>query len=301
MSQATRMLNAESMVIEEPMSSKVVRGWRTIRIAVGTLLLVAAALKLRDASWEPMGSTAFLSPGLGQILVIAAEGGLAAWLLGGVAEKASWFAALSFFAALATASFYAWASGQRSCGCFGRQLTVSPAYTFFLDLGVCAALMYRRPVAKNSSTAPRRSVAQLLSVAAGAGMVLTAVLGAVAWGTDKGLKEALWLLRGERLTVEPAITDMGSVEAGGIKVFTVQVANHTDQPIRLVGGTTTCARAIKAKFPIVVPAHSFTPVTVVVRVPAAEGLLSQDFWVYAAEDTVYRVVGAYRGHVERPQ
>jgi hypothetical protein len=57
------------------------------------------------------------------------------------------------------------------------------------------------------------------------------ILGAL----DSSPSTALALLRGDSLTVEPAVLDLGTAAPLESRAFTVRVRNHTHRPLRVIG------------------------------------------------------------------
>jgi hypothetical protein len=121
-------------------------GFAVIRVILGTLLLVAAGLKLANGDFGAVGGFGSFVPPLWRLVVVAVEALLGIWLLLGLVSRFLWLAALLFFSALAGVSLYLGVDGQPSCGCFGPTLPVQPWYIAALDSCAVAALLFWRPV-----------------------------------------------------------------------------------------------------------------------------------------------------------
>ena len=76
--------------------------------------------------------------------------------------------------------------------------------------------------------------------------LLTAA-GSVAFGSPAA---ALAYLRGERLSVEPSLVDIGEGSLGEEKEAIVQVRNWAEQPVRVVGGTSDCSCVATRDLPV---------------------------------------------------
>ena len=66
------------------------------------------------------------------------------------------------------------------------------------------------------------------------------MLAAIAHYHFGSIPAALAALRNERLSLEPALIDMGEGIPGETREAAVTLTNRTDSPIRLIGGTADC-------------------------------------------------------------
>lgn len=172
-----------------------------------------------------------------QVAVIEIEALLGLWLLSGFYPGPARWAALAVFCMLACASLYLGVVGESSCGCFGR-VPINPWMTFAIDslalLGLC---FWRLPRQFNPSAAPRLRAA--LKTVAGTVAILCVMGGAFVL-TQGNPASALARLRGEYITVEPAVTEVGAGVRGERREFIVQLVNHSEQPIQCMGGSASC-------------------------------------------------------------
>ena len=111
-----------------------------VRLALGLLLLAAAALKGQQLAAEPVGGTGLLDSRLVLVAAVECELLFGLWLLSGLLPRATWMAACGCFGLFACVSLYKGLSGAASCGCFGR-VAVNPWYTFALDTAAVLALL----------------------------------------------------------------------------------------------------------------------------------------------------------------
>jgi len=153
---------------------------------------------------------------------------------------------------LGGASAYLGFAGQSSCGCFGV-IPVSPWVTFGLDVGVLAVLGFCRPPraaeVRREKVRHGVSLPGALGTAAAAAAAL-ALLGGAFWLLAGDPNHALSRLRGESITVEPAATSVGEEIAGASRSFSVTLTNHTNQPVRIIGGTTGCGCIATVDLPL---------------------------------------------------
>lgn len=127
----------------------------------GTLLLLAAGLKVQGLGVDPVSRMGFFSTAEAQLVVIGFEVFLGLWLWSGKNAIGSWLTSLITFTVFAGVSFYQGWVGQTSCGCFGR-VSINPWYTFGADLLVLALLIVGRPDLKPLWTTPGRNLALAL-------------------------------------------------------------------------------------------------------------------------------------------
>jgi hypothetical protein len=269
-------------------------GYRVVRILLGVLLLVAAALKAHGLTLDPLSQESFLASPRLLVATIEMEILLGLWLLSGWAARGAWVVALGFFAILAGVSLYLALAGQASCGCFG-QLAVSPWAAFGLDIAAVAALLIWRP-GYTAEARPAVWLSGLLKAAAGAAAFLVLIVGAFFLAFDDPA-EVLARLRGESITVEPGVTHVGDGIAGEQRTFPVQLINHTSRPIRIVGGTTTCACIATGDLPATVPPHGCQEIRVWVRFTGTPGRFQHRFVLYTDDDTQRIAVARFAGRV----
>jgi len=222
-----------------------------------------------SAAWESSPPLSF------QLAVIEFEVFLGVWLLSGKRLLGAWLLALATFSSFAVVSFYQGWVGQTSCGCLGRLVTLSPWYALGIDAVAIAALLLGRPDLKPLWDQPRSAVAAaLLPFACGlAGIVLlSALLIGLVTVSFGSVPAAIAHLRGDRISVQPSVIDVGKGESGAEREISVKVANWTDKPIRLIGGTTDCSCTVLNDLPVTIPAKQSRPVTVSLRMKGMPGI-----------------------------
>jgi hypothetical protein len=128
------------------------RGWSRVRICLGLLLVVAAAMKTHQLGTQPLLHGGLLDNRWLLMALVEGELALAIWLLSGVRPRASWTASVVCFSGFALVAVAKGLSGASSCGCFGA-VAVNPWWILVLDVAVVAALLVFRP----SAHAPLRS------------------------------------------------------------------------------------------------------------------------------------------------
>ncbi len=115
-----------------------------IRLSLGGILLIAAALKAHQLSIEPTLETSLLTSRYFLVGIVEFEILLGLCLIAGVFYRAVWLISLACFALFACVSLYKALVGEATCGCFGS-VQVNPWYTFALDSAAVFALIRWRP------------------------------------------------------------------------------------------------------------------------------------------------------------
>jgi hypothetical protein len=178
--------------------------YQTVRIAVGAVLLSAAALKA-VAVWKGQPPGPLLYSPRWQVAIIEVEILLGLWLWSGLAAREAWGASVVAFGGLWGYTLYLALDGQQTCKCFG-DMNVSPWHTLFLDTATIIALLVWRPKeAVGWSDGSGRMA--LLAISSAASAVLLGATVLVASGDIAG---SLAAMRSESITVEPSVTDLGS-------------------------------------------------------------------------------------------
>lgn len=277
-------------------TSRVTRRTHFVLLAIGVFLLFAAALKIQGLASNYIPEHSLLASPHVQVLAIDIEITLGFWLLSGWARRQAWGVAVVFFTVMITLAGYSAWSGQRSCGCFGR-IEVNPWLTFAFNVVVLAALTLCRPNPTPNLNVRRPAwFVGVLRTGVGAAALLVLVGGVFLLAFDNPA-DALARLRGESLTVEPSVSQVGDGTIGEARTFTVHVRNHIDRPIRVVGGTTNCACIATNDLPIVVPPHEAQPMEVQVKFQDGTGRFQHRFVLYTDDEQQKVIVARFSGRV----
>jgi uncharacterized membrane protein YphA (DoxX/SURF4 family) len=148
-----------------------------VRVALGALLLIAAALKAHELMTGPVPGKGLFAWRPFLIAAVEFEVVLALCLLCGLWPKAVWGVTLLCFAAFSCITLYKLLSGQSSCGCFGR-VTVNPRYTLMLDVACLVVLVLFRPGNVGATGRSRGKIIACATIAMALG-----IPGGIAMGT----------------------------------------------------------------------------------------------------------------------
>jgi hypothetical protein len=272
------------------------RAYTILRILLGVLLLTAAGLKILGLTIDPWSQESLIwSPRL-QVAAIEVEVILGIWLLIRWSLRAAWFLSLLFFAMMATVSMLLALEGQSSCGCLGH-ITVHPWLTFFLDLGAVVLLLFCRP---EFTDRPRFRIRawSLLKTVAGAVPFISVIAGTYFASSDKNLASILAQLRGESITVEPAITYVGEGLPGDLRNFTIEITNHAGQSIHCIGGSTSCSCIATKDLPVKLRPGETRPIQVAMRFRGGTGRFQHHFVLYTDDDKQTVVVARFAGRIK---
>jgi Methylamine utilisation protein MauE len=119
-------------------------GQTLLRILLGVVLLLAAAMKVHELSTTPY--IAAFPPRWMMIVFTELEILFAIWLLFVPKnfEKITWLATACLFSFFGLVTLYKALSGEASCGCFGR-VEINPWYTLIFDTTAVGLLLWFRP------------------------------------------------------------------------------------------------------------------------------------------------------------
>jgi hypothetical protein len=239
-----------------------------VRFLLGSLLLVAAGLKLYGLSVSAIPRVGWFSQPWVQLAAAQWELALGLWLLSGAYPRLSWLAAVITFATFAAISSRLGSLGVASCGCFGS-IQASPWSAFLVDVVALLLLVRVRPPMAASGREVAPAVTKGMKWAGGVA-VLLAVLALVGTWMSGSPSSALARLRGEAISVDDPYLDFGSGHAGDDLEGSITVRNWTDQPIQLVGGTSDCSCTTINDLPATIEPNGAIKVRVQMHVPSSQ-------------------------------
>lgn len=265
---------------------------------LGLLLLMAAGLKLYGLRVEPVAGAGIFSAAEFQVAVVEFEIVLALWLLSGIRTVLSWLVALVTFTGFATASFYLAWIGQSSCGCFGS-VHVDPWFTLGLDCVILLGLAVGRPDLSSLWHDPRRVLFAgawpALSVLAGMAALFVILWGVAHFGFGS-VPEALAYLRGDRVSVQPRLVNLGEGQPGELRQIAVEVANWTDKPVRVIGASRDCSCSVDG-LPLTIPAKQRRPITLTLRLSGQPGIFTRSASLLLDDDGFQHVAFRLTGRI----
>jgi hypothetical protein len=258
------------------------------RVLTGCFLLVTAGLKIHGLTRVAVFDASFLFSPQVQVAALTVELILGAWLLSGRYQRDAWLAALVLFTTFSGISLYLTAAGQRSCpSCFGA-IRVNPAVTLTLDLAIVVVLAGCRPV--RGERIPRRA---MLGTAA----VVACVLGG-ALLLDQSI---LAHLRGEFISVDPAVSDVGDGEAGDEQSFAVRLTNHANKAVQIKGGKKNCGCVPTDDLPVTLGPSESRSINVRMSFGGSPGRFMRRVILYTDDDAQPIVSPRVTGRVIAPK
>lgn len=260
---------------------------------MAVLLLAAALLKITGLAIDSTGSAR--DQLIGPEILVGLELLLAAWLWSGIYPLLAWLTTCITFAGFAAASFYLGWIGQASCGCLGAALSINPWFTFAFDILLLALLLASRPTA--ISPTPLVGTAAPVAIGLAGVAALWVVLAGLAFALYGSPEAALAAIRGERLSILPSAVDVGSGIPGEFLAGTMELANRTDKPIRVIGGTSDCSCIATDDLPLTVAPRQTHTINVKMRLPAAPGLFSRKAMLLTDDEQTRRVSFRLTGRI----
>jgi hypothetical protein len=265
---------------------------------VAVILLIAAGLKIYGLRVEPIAGSGIFSAPEFQVALVEFEIVLGIWLWSGVRPILSWLVALVTFTAFAAASSYLAWIGQSSCGCFGN-LQVNPVFALALDCAILTGLAFGRPDLKPLWNNPRRVLLEGtgsgMAVVVGMAAIFGLLLGAaqMAFGS---LPEALAYFRGERVTVQPRLVDVGAGHLGEVRPVVVTIANWTDKPVRIIGASQDCSCRVDG-LPLSIPAKESRSLSLTFQLSGTPGIFTRSTALLVDDDGLKQISFRFTGRV----
>jgi Protein of unknown function (DUF1573) len=267
------------------------------RVLLGLLLLCAAGLKAY-ALWSGTGEPDpfFFSPRT-EMAVIETEAVLGLWLVSGIYPRVSRQVAIVFFGLLASGSLYLALAGQASCGCFG-QIHINPWITFALDVGAVALLcVLPMPDASSNHSSAWSAWPQFLGRTCFRAVVILMVVAIFFLLASDDPATALARLRGDSITIDPAVCDFGSAPFGRERSLYVRLTNRADRPIRIVGGSADCRCLAIRSLPIILSAGETQTIEVKATFRGSSGRFRHRYRLFTDDETHPIVVAHIGGQV----
>ncbi len=263
---------------------------RAINVVLGTLLLLAGGLKLYGLDVLPVSQNAILLQPRYQFVAAEWEIVLGLWLLSGRYPVGVWVAVLLTFLAFAIISFYHGLIGQVSCGCFGV-LKASPWHALAVDVAALLLLGVARPPFRRQRPVfggGRRMIVRVSGVAAGVAAICAVVagLGSVAVGS---VDATLAYLRREQVSLLQEVVSVGSGEPLESLETSIEIVNRTNQPLRILGGTSDCSCVVTANLPLSLAPGETRRISVKVRLPNSPGAFTRKAWLWTDCDQDPRI------------
>jgi len=286
--------------------------WRMSASLLGIFLVLAACLKAHGLFVDPLAQDGIFSAPWLQVTAIELEFILGLWLLCNWLPRLAWLVSLLLFGMLSAASLYLALTGQASCGCFG-QVKVNPWITFAIDTAAVATLLLFRPQANQTwsgtsdlflvDNAKEKVEAQVLGILKSifqTAALVAILLGILATGfltLNNNPWYTLARLRGETLSVEPAVSLVGQGELGQTRLIPITLHNYSETSIRVIGGSVSCACMTLQDLPMTVPAGGTVTVNIEITFKGSPGRFSHSFRFFhdgPEQSTVGRFTGTVR-------
>ncbi len=263
-------------------------------------MLTAAGLKIYGLNVAPYAQFGWLSSTSVQFVVLEWEIVLGVWLLTGRKTAGAWFAAVATFLAFAGVSSYLGVIGQASCGCFGS-IEASPWLAFAVDGIALILLGLGRPDFQILFAQARWQTVVMRGLGSAVGVVaiFAIILSAAALGFGS-LDAGLARLRGDVISIQPAVLDVGHGQPSETVAASVEVINRTASPVRILGGTFDCSCGTTENLPLTLAPGEGRRVSVYMRLPAEPGFFNRKALLRTDCDDKRTILFGISGRVDPP-
>ena len=239
-----------------------------VRLLLGSVFLLAGTLKV--AAWimspELLPWHDFLTSVSGLAAII--EFALAGWLVFGSDRRLAWIASAAMLLLFCGLNLYWHLIGKSSCECLGF-LKIEPMWMLCIDIVLLAMTLCfvpRRPIDVLLQGLRRTLNQELVSIVV-ISTLLFAVFSLSVTAIFGSLSQAVAWSSGNRVLVVPRVIDVGTVTSGDKVDFQIKVKNASDNPVTLLGSTSSCTCLLTADLPITIAAGESVqiPVTLAVK------------------------------------
>jgi hypothetical protein len=121
------------------------------------------------------------------------------------------------------------------------------------------------------------------------------VVGTACFGFGS-VRAAIAYFRGERISIEPGLLDLGEAFGGEVRDGEVTLTNWSNGPVQIIGGTSDCSCSVLADLPITIPANESRTLSVKILFNGAPGSFTRkvDFIANDAQRIDFRVTGTVK-------
>lgn len=272
------------MAAQVPSGLKHVRGrsimWTAARIAVGSVLLAAALLKLIqfiDGGADESILRGFAPRSTYSIIVL--ESALACWLFTGWHGVRLWEVTVLASVGMICVGACEVLAHRTSCGCFGV-VSVDPRISLGVSTSMLLALIVSRPSTRETSGSRSSMLCRWMKPA----LLLTSVLLAVMVVIVVPDPRFLAKFRGDSIVSLPTVSRIEPRRPNEVVVLRLELCNVTDRPIRIIGMKTGCRCRLARPLPVTVLPNQAIPVAITFQAPRTLGK-SSDEAVFFTDDT----------------
>ena len=136
------------------------------------------------------------------------------------------------------------------------------------------------------------------STCLGLALILILLLGAARVGFGS-VGSAIAYCRGEPVSLEPHLVDVGEASARESRHISVVLTNWTEQPVQLFGGTDDCLCTVLHDLPVTIPGRESRSVLVRVRLPREPGVFTHRAAFYLNHEGFKTIAFRVTGRVSR--
>jgi hypothetical protein len=108
---------------------------------------------------------------------------------------------------------------------------------------------------------------------------------------------ALARLRGERVSIQPRLVDVGEGQAGQTLETVVEVVNRMDHPLTILGGSSDCSCVTTKDLPVRLAPGEARQVSVQVRLPGSSGFFNRKAYFWTDCGGTHQIVFGLTGRI----
>jgi hypothetical protein len=127
-------------------------------------------------------------------------------------------------------------------------------------------------------------------------VILSGILVGVACFGFGSVRAAIAYFRGERISIEPRLLDIGEGFGGEVRDAEVTLTNWTDGPVQIIGGSSDCSCSVLGDLPVTIAGNDSRTVSIKVLFNGAPGSFTRKV-EFVANDTQridFRVTGTVK-------
>ncbi len=138
----------------------------------------------------------------------------------------------------------------------------------------------------------------------GAGLVSLAAVALLLIGLAQfrfgSVDSALAAMRGDSISAQPLLLDVGNGDPGEERESVLTVTNHSETVVNIVGGSSDCSCVTTVDLPVAIGAHESRSIRVRVRLPAMPGIFTRKVLLWTDMAEVGRIPFMLTGRATAP-
>jgi hypothetical protein len=257
-------------------------------VLLGLLLITAGLLKVFGTNSTAYAEYGWLHSESIRNAVVIWEFILGGLLLFNYYRSIAWYCATLTFFAFLLVSLWLIVLGQANCRCFGA-IKTSPWIALSVDVCALSLLFAMRPkLTLRSDYVDLTEAIKTYRLALISFFAIFCATSLVAYFIYGSFGSALARLRGDKLVYEQFI-DYGTGTSGVTIEQEITVMNYSDEPIKLVGGTSDCSCVMHLSLPVTINPGQSERILIAIKPQGDSGLFTRKATVYTDSKDIPRL------------